>query len=110
MVAAVLVEPKSGARKVLRVTLPLGMQIPQGTQVIVDNGQPLTAPYIVCLSNGCIADYEATGQLIGRLKSGQLLTVQGFDSQGEGISPILPLVEFAKAYDGPPTDPKAIGR
>jgi invasion protein IalB len=103
MVAAVLIEPENGARKILRVTFPLGMQMPQGTRMFVDNGQPLTAPYIICFSNGCMADYEASEELIGRLKSGQLLTVQGFNSQGQGISSILPLADFAKAHDGPPT-------
>jgi invasion protein IalB len=105
-VAAVLIEPEGGAKKVFRVTLPLGMQMPQGARMYVDQGQPLTAPYLICFSNGCMADYEASDELIGRLKAGQLLTVQGFNSQGRGISPILPLADFAKAYDEPPMDPK----
>jgi invasion protein IalB len=106
MVAAVLIEPEGGARKVFRVTLPIGMQMPQGTRVFVDHGQPLTAPYVVCFDSGCMADYEASDDLIGRLKVGQLLTVQGINSQGQAVSPILPLAEFAKAHDGPPMDPK----
>jgi hypothetical protein len=40
------------------------------------------------------------------MKVGQLLTVQGFNSQGLAVGPILPLAEFAKAHDGPPMDPK----
>jgi invasion protein IalB len=105
-IAAVLIEPESGAKKVLRVTLPLGMQMPQGTRMFVDDGQPLSAPYVICFSNGCMADYEASGELIGRMKVGQLLTVQGFNSQGLAVGPILPLAEFPKAHDGPPMDPK----
>jgi invasion protein IalB len=106
VIAAVLIEPEGDAKKVLRVTLPLGMQLPQGTRVIVDQGQPMNAPYIICFTNGCMADYEASAELIGKLKKGQGLVVQGINSQGQAISLVLPLNDFGKAYDGPPTDPK----
>jgi hypothetical protein len=69
-------------------------------------GQPLTAPYILCLADGCVADYEASQELIGNMKKGQGVAVQGINSQGQTISLPLPLNGFGKAYDGPPTEPK----
>jgi invasion protein IalB len=104
----VLIEPEGSTNKVLRVTLPLGMQLPQGTRVVVDQGQPMTAPYIVCFPNGCMADYEASSELIGKLKKSQSMVVQGINSQGQAVSLPLPLPDFAKAYDGAPTDPKVV--
>jgi hypothetical protein len=53
-----------------------------------------------------MADYEASGELIGKLKKGQGLVVQGINGAGQPISLVLPLADFAKAYEGPPTDPK----
>jgi len=106
VVAAVLIEPENDPKKVLRVTLPLGMSIQPGTRVIVDSGQPMTGPYVICFNNGCMADYEASGELIGKLKKGQGLVIQGINGAGQPISLVLPLQDFAKAYDGPPTDPK----
>jgi invasion protein IalB len=106
VVAAVLIEPENEPKKILRVTLPLGMSIQPGTRVIVDNGQPMTGPYAICFQNGCMADYEASGELIGKLKKGQGLVVQGINGAGQPISLVMPLTDFAKAYDGPPTDPK----
>jgi len=106
VVAAVLIEPENEPKKVLRVTLPLGMSIQPGTRVIVDNGQPMTGPYVICFQNGCMADYEASGELISKLKKGQGLVVQGINGAGQPISLSLPLADFAKAYDGAPTDPK----
>jgi invasion protein IalB len=106
VVAAVIIEPEGEQKKVLRVTLPLGMSIQPGTRVIVDQGQPMTGPYVICFQNGCMADYEASGELIGKLKKGQGLVVQGINGAGQPISLVLPLSDFAKAYDGPPTDPK----
>ena len=106
VVAAVIIEPEGEPKKVLRVTLPLGMSIQPGTRVIVDQGQPMTGPYVICFQNGCMADYEASGELIGKLKKGQGLVVQGINGAGQPISLVLPLGDFSKAYDGPPTDPK----
>ncbi len=108
VIGAVLIEPDGGQNKILRLTLPLGMQIPQGTRAIVDQGQPMTAPYMICFPNGCMADYEASAELIGKLKKGQSLVVQGINSQGQAVSLPVPLPDFAKAYDGPPTDPKVL--
>ena len=61
---------------------------------------------MICFNNGCMADYEASDALIGIMKKGQGLVVQGINGAGQAISLVLPLNDFAKAYDGPPTDPK----
>jgi len=106
VVAAVLIEPENEPKKILRVTLPLGMSLQPGTRVIVDQGQPMTGPYVICFNNGCMADYEASAELLGKLKKGQGLVVQGINGAGQPISLVLPLGDFSKAYDGPPTDPK----
>jgi invasion protein IalB len=108
IIGAVLIEPEGSTSKVLRVTLPLGMSLSQGTRVIVDQGQPLSAPYMICFPNGCMADYEASTELIGKMKKGQSMVVQGINGQGQAVSLPVPLPDFAKAYDGAPTDPKVL--
>jgi Invasion associated locus B (IalB) protein len=90
----------------LRVTLPLGMQLAHGTRLIVDQNQPMTAPYVICFTNGCMADYDASADLIGKMKKGQGLVIQAINATGQPISLVMPLNDFAKAYEGPPTDPK----
>jgi invasion protein IalB len=106
VVAAVLIEPEGEPKKILRVTLPLGMQLVHGTRVIVDQNQPMTAPYVICFTNGCMSDYDASGDLVGKMKKGQGLVIQAINSTGQPLSLVLPLADFGKAYDGPPTDPK----
>ena len=107
VIAAVIIEPEGEPKKILRVTLPLGMQLVHGTRIIVDANPPLQSPYVICFANGCMSDYEATPELIASLKKGQTLVVQAINSNGAPLTLPLPLVnEFAKAYDGPPTDPK----
>jgi len=106
VVAVALIEPEGAPQKILRVTVPPGMHLQHGTRVIVDQGQPLTAPYVTCVPNGCMSDYEATADLINRMKKGQSITVQAINMNGAPLSLPLPLVDFAKAYDGPATDEK----
>jgi len=107
VIAAVIIEPEGEPKKILRVTLPLGMQLVHGTRIIVDANPPMQSPYVICFANGCMSDYEATPELIASLKKGQTLVVQAINSNGAPLTLPLPLVnEFAKAYDGPPTDPK----
>jgi invasion protein IalB len=106
VVAAVLIEPENEPKKVLRVTLPLGMSLQQGTRVIVDDGGPMTGPYVSCVQTGCMTDFEASGELIEKLKKGRGLVIQAINGAGQPITFVMPLANFAAAHDGPPTDPK----
>jgi invasion protein IalB len=108
VIAAVIIEPEGEPKKILRVTLPLGMQLTVGTRVVVDSNAPAQAPYVICLQNGCMSDYEVTPELIANMKKGQNLFVQAIQGNSAPVTLPLPLAEFAKAYDGPPTDPKVM--
>ena len=101
-----LFEPE-GEQKVLRVTVPLGMQLAHGTRLLVDQNPPQQSPYKICFPVGCMADYPVTDDMVAKMKKGQMLTLQAINMQGTPISLPLPLNDFAKAYDGPATDPKA---
>jgi invasion protein IalB len=109
VIAAVIIEPE-GDKKILRVTLPLGMKLVHGTRMYIDSNAPAQSPYFICFTNGCMADYDVTPELIGNLKKGQNLVIQAINASGAALTLPLPLQEtggsFAKAYDGPPTDPK----
>jgi invasion protein IalB len=106
VVAAVIIEPEGEPKKILRVTLPLGMLLVHGTRIIVDNNPPAQSPYVICFQNGCMSDYDVTADMLANMKKGQNLVVQAISSNGQPVTLALPLSDFAKAYDGPPTDPK----
>ena len=111
VVSVAVIEMDGEQRKLLRMSLPYGVALQHGTRLIVDQGTPATSPFVTCLPpvvppGGCIADYEATADLINRMKKGQILTVQAIHMNGQPMSPQMQLADFAKAYDGPPTDPK----
>ena len=100
-----LFEPE-GQPKMMRVTVPLGMQIQHGTRLIIDQSAPVSEPYKICFPIGCVSDYPVTDDMIKQMKKGTTLTLQAINMQGTPISLPLPLNDFAKAYDGPATDPK----
>jgi invasion protein IalB len=110
VVAAIIIEPEGEPKKIMRVTVPLGMSLQQGTRVVVDQNeaQSKQSPYLFCLQNGCMSDYEATPEMLANMKKGQTLYVQAIQVNGAAVTLSLPLSDFAKAYDGPPTDPKII--
>src|SRR5215467_4581681 len=110
--AAVLIEPGGEAKRILRVTVPGPVQMQQGARIVIDTELPITGTFVTCLANGCLADYEATPDLIEKLKKGRMLTLQAVKLDGKVTSFPLPLADrsgnsFQKAHEGPPADPKA---
>jgi invasion protein IalB len=111
VVSVAIIEMDGEQKKLLRMSLPYGVALQHGTRLIVDQGAPATSPFVTCLPpvvppGGCIADYEASVDLINRMKKAQILTVQAIHMNGQAMSPQLDMKDFAKAYDGPATDPK----
>jgi len=111
MVSVALLEMEGEPRKLFRISMPYGVNLQHGSRLIVDQEPPASAPFVTCLPPmvppaGCVTDYDATPELIQKLKKGRLLTLQAIHMNGEAMSPQLPLSDFAQAYDGPPVDPK----
>lgn len=110
MVGAVLMEMEGEARKILQIMVPLGILLPRGTRVLVDNDEQgaMVLPIMVCANGSCMAQADAGADLVAKLKKGQNLYVQAYNMQQAVFTLALPLADFAKAYAGPATDPKDI--
>jgi invasion protein IalB len=111
VVAAALIEPEGEQRKLFRVTLPSPLQLQYGTRIVIDKDAPISGAFFTCFANGCMADYEATPELVTKLKKGQMLQIQAINLAAAAITFPLPLADnsgnsFMKANEGPPTDPK----
>jgi invasion protein IalB len=112
MVQAELVEMDGEPMKFLRITVPFGMAVSQGTQLQVDQNPPQQMPFMSCAgvrppSLGCFTQYPATPELVAQLKKGQTLFVRAINLQNQLFNFPLALADFAKANEGPATDPKA---
>jgi invasion protein IalB len=108
LVGVVAVEPPGDNKKVLRVTFPFGMLLQRGTRVIIDDTQPMQAPFFTCYPGGCYADYELTNDSLTKMKKGKTVYVQAITIQNSPVTVGVPLTEFAKAFDSPPADPKVL--
>jgi len=111
VVAAALIEPEGEPKKLFRVTLPSPLQLQYGTRIVIDKEAPISGAFFTCFANGCMADYEATPELVTKLKKGQMLQIQAINLAAAAITFPLPLADnsgnsFQKANEGPPTDPK----
>jgi invasion protein IalB len=104
-----LIELQNDRRKILRVALPLGVQLRRGTRIIIDQDPPEQRAYLMCLeASGCVSDYEFDSAIVGKLKKAHSLTIQAISPAGQPMSIPVPLKEFAAAYDGPPTPPQIL--
>jgi invasion protein IalB len=106
--AATLIEPQGGPKK-FRVVVPSSSH-PRGPRIIIDKEPAISSTFFSCFANTCTADYEATPELVDKLKNGQMLQIQV-----GGLAPMIPVLlpladssgnSFAGANEGPPTDPK----
>jgi invasion protein IalB len=110
VVAAILMEMEGEGKKVLQIMLPPGVYLPKGTRVVIDRDEPsaIIGTFLTCANGGCIAHLETTAEIVQKLKKGQNLYVQAYNMAQSVMTLSLPLADFAKAYDGPPTDPKEL--
>src|SRR5262245_12496519 len=109
-VAVVLIEPEGARDKVLRVSLPVGMDASTAVDVAIDQAPAVQARSLTCLPHSCLADVAVGPDFVDGLKKGWLLTVEAKSLAGSATSFVLPLDGFARAYDGPPADPKVLAR
>jgi invasion protein IalB len=106
--AAALIEMTGEQKKILQLILPTRLLLPPGTRVTVDSNPPSDGPFIICAPEFCMAQHEVTDDFVAKLKAGQTLQIQAINDQKQTVSYLLPLADFAKAHDGPPTDPKVL--
>jgi len=99
-----------GANERLRVTVPMSIivHLAEGTHLVLDGQDMGSAPYVVCTQIGCLSDYEINADTLKKLKAGKQLIVQTYLMNRQVLSIPVSLADFAKAYDGPATDPKVV--
>ncbi|OYX82603.1 MAG: hypothetical protein B7Y75_06185, partial [Azorhizobium sp. 35-67-5] len=90
------------------VSVPVGMLLQPGTRVVIDQQPPLSLKYEICFPNGCFAGMDVNAEFVTKLKKSQSLTIQALQMGGRTLNFVLPTKEFAKAYDGAPSDPNVV--
>jgi invasion protein IalB len=88
--------------RLLRVLAPLGVLLPMGLGLKIDNADVGRAGFVRCLQNGCVAEVVLEDDLIGKMKSGQGATFFIFQTPEEGIGFPLSLKGFSAGFDALP--------
>lgn len=84
--------------RILRVLAPLGVLLPSGLGLRVDDADIGRAGFVRCLPNGCIAEVILEDALIEKLKAGQQATFIIFQTPEEGIGIPISLNGFSAGF------------
>jgi invasion protein IalB len=98
-----LIEREGDAATRLQIFVPTGFYLRPGIKLTVDGRAPVQVPYVICLSNACVAGNVADPGFVRDLESGQRLVLQAVNPNILTVAASLPLGEFAKIHQGPPT-------
>jgi invasion protein IalB len=94
----IVLKTADGKARIMRVLAPLGVLLPSGLGLKVDQTDLGRAGFVRCLPNGCVAEVILEDQLLQQLSNGQTATFIIFQTPEEGIGiPISPN-GFANGY------------
>ena len=79
--------------------LPLGLNLPIGAKLQVDEGKTVDLQIQTCENRGCYASTPIAADLLAALRSGKQLKVSFQNMAKETIAIPMPLGDFAAAYD-----------
>jgi invasion protein IalB len=79
-----------------------GSFLQPGIKLTVDQDSPLQIPYVICLTNGCVAGSVANASFIHGLETGEMLALETVNSNVLGVTNSLPLKDFAEVHQGAP--------
>jgi invasion protein IalB len=85
--------------RILRVLAPLGVLLPRGLGLRIDDTDMGTTGFIRCLPNGCVSEVLMDDSLIGELRAGKQALFIIFQTPEEGIGFPLGLKGFGEGFD-----------
>src|SRR5205085_2933375 len=85
--------------RLMRVLAPLGVLLPNGLGLRINQADVGRAGFVRCLPNGCVAEVIMDDNLLKQLRSGQTATFIIFQTPEEGIGIPLSLKGFGEGFD-----------
>ncbi|MEH2511794.1 invasion protein IalB [Nitrobacteraceae bacterium AZCC 1564] len=85
--------------KLMRVVAPLGVLLPSGLGLKLDDKDVGRAGFVRCLPNGCVAEVVMNDDLLNQLKNAKTATFIIFETPEEGIGFPLSLKGLSEGYD-----------
>ena len=85
--------------RLMRIQAPLGVLLPAGLGLKIDNVDVGRAGFVRCLPRGCYAEVVMDDELVKKLRSGTSATFFIFQTPEEGIGFPVSLKGFGAGYD-----------
>jgi invasion protein IalB len=85
--------------RLMRVVAPMGVLLPSGLGLKIDQTDVGRAGFVRCLPNGCVAEVVMDETLVKQLRTGQTATFIIFQTPEEGIGFPMSLKGFGEGYD-----------
>lgn len=90
--------PPDTHKPVLMIQLPVGLFLPAGVKILVDDAQVDQQQLQTCDQGGCYAGAEVSDKLLDAMKSGKTVTVVFQNIAKKDIKVPIPLNGFKEAY------------
>ena len=88
--------------RLLRVIAPLGVLLPSGLGLKIDDKDIGRAGFVRCLTTGCVAEVVMDDNLLGQLKGGKNATFIVFQTPEEGVGVPVSLNGFGPGVEALP--------
>jgi invasion protein IalB len=85
--------------RLLRVIAPLGVLIPTGLGLKLDQEDFGRMSFVRCLPNGCVAEVVLEDKVLDKMKTAQTMTLVLFQTPEEGIGVPASLAGFKDGFD-----------
>jgi len=85
--------------RLMRVLAPLGVLLPSGLGLKINQADIGRAGFVRCLPNGCVAEVVMDDALLKQLRTGQTATFIIFQTPEEGIGIPMSLKGFGEGFD-----------
>lgn len=95
----IVLKTADGKSRLLRVIAPLGVLLPSGLGLKIDNTDIGRAGFVRCLPSGCIAEVVMEDKLLEQLRAGTTATFIIFQTPEEGIGIPLALNGFKDGFE-----------
>lgn len=95
----IFLRSRDGKKEVLRVVAPLGVLLPTGLGLKIDDADMGHAPFMKCGKIGCIAEVVVTDKIVSKFKTGQNAVFIIFQTPEVGIGFPVSLSGFVAGYN-----------
>ena len=89
--------PEPNKPAMVFLTLPLGIYLPAGLLIQIDEGETLKIPVEICVPNGCHTRIDLVGDLLKNMKAGSRAKLAFYDSSQQRITVPVSLAGFTAA-------------